>query len=468
MRSLFSKLLLSFICITLLASVTMAMIAYWARIGPYGELKRRLQGHQYQALELLVTASGIAAVKILENGGHDVVSEYFEEVEKTESGHLFLLQSDNNRFSGRALPAGAEDLAVASRKSQATQYNTTETEVMVAMPLPRPDLQDQIIVGVVTRIFWPPTFGPGKRNRPWLRPIPFGIPLIVMLFIAVIGCFLLARSLTAPIRDLRRAAQQITEGDFSVRVDCLNRRGDEIADLGRDFNVMVEKIQSLLKTQKRLLRDISHELRSPLTRLNLALELARQNPGTAESYLARIEKESERLNELIGQLLILVRLEGDTDGVPKGPVSLQELVKDIVHDADFESAGREQRIQIDRLDEVTVLGHPETLGRAFENVIRNGLRYTADHSAVEVSVVEDDGMAVVCVRDHGPGVPEECLKQIFKPFFRVAASRDRDSGGTGVGLAIAKQAILSLGGTIEARNGRDGGLVVQICLPLIC
>jgi two-component system, OmpR family, sensor histidine kinase CpxA len=467
MRSLFCKLFASFVFITLLASVTTAMISYWAQVGPYGELMKRVKHHQYQTLEHLLTVNGLAAVKILDNGGEDEVRAYLQEVEKIDTGHVFLLKNDNSTFSGRTLPAGARDLAAASRRSQATQYNITETEVMVALPLPNTDWQGRIIVGTMARIFWPPGSAYGKGERPWPGPFPLGLPLIVMLLIAGTGCYLLARSLTAPIRDLRRAAWRITKGDFSARVDLLSRRGDEIADLSRDFNTMVEKTQSLLQSQKRLLRDISHELRSPLTRLNVALELARQNPVKAESHLQRIEKESDRLNELIGQLLILIRLEGDMDNMSKEPVNLQKLVTDIVYDADFEAAGRERKIQIQHLDDVTVLGTVEMLGRALENVIRNGLRYTAAHSAVEVSVTKSEGRAAISIRDHGPGVPDECLEQIFKPFFRVAESRDRDSGGTGIGLAIAKQAILMHGGSIEASNAGDGGLVVQMSLPLM-
>jgi len=467
MRSLFCKLFLSFIFIALSTSFITAMISYWAQIGPYAELKKRIEYHQNQTLDNLLSVSGLGAVKILENGGEKEVINYLQELEKTNNGRFFLLKDDRSTFSGSTLPPGADDLADAARKSHDIQYNRSETEVMVALPLLSTTGQPFIIVGTTTRIHWPPAFIHKKGGKKWPGPIPLGLPLIVMLLIAAAGCFFLARSLTAPIRDLRRATQQITKGDFSARVDLLSRRKDEIADLSHDFNTMAERTQSLLQSQKRLLRDISHELRSPLTRLNLALEMARQRTNKTEPYLDRIEKESNRLNELINQLLILTRLESDVNSVPEESVHLEKLIRNIVQDADFEAAGRKRRIQIQNMDDVIVSGSTEMLSRALENVIRNGLHYTEEDSSVDLSITKDKNRVLIIVRDHGPGVPEEDLDQIFKPFFRVAESRDRDSGGTGIGLAIARQAIVIHGGTIQAKNVETGGLIVQIQLPLL-
>jgi two-component system, OmpR family, sensor histidine kinase CpxA len=467
MRSLFCKLFLSFAFIALLASFTTAMISYLAQIGPYAELMKRVEHHQYQNLVNFLSVSGLAAVKILENGGEEDVLSYLQEVEKTDDSRILLFKKDNTTFSGRKLSPGGDDLVAAARESHDIQHNMSDEEVMVALPLLGADGKVMIIVGTTARVFWPPAFYHKKGGRKWPGPMPLGLPLLVMLLIAATGCLLLARSLTKPIRDLRRVAQKITKGDLSARVDLLSRRGDEIADLSHDFNIMVERTESLLQSQKRLLRDISHELRSPLTRLNLALELARQRSDNTESYLARIEKESDRMNELIDQLLMLTRLEGEVNSVPKEAVHLQRLVSDIVHDAEFETAGRNRQIKIENLDDAIVLGTREMLGRALENVIRNGIRYTAPESSIEVSLIKGRKHVTIFVRDHGPGVPEEYLEQIFKPFFRVAESRDRDSGGTGIGLAIAKQAILMHGGTIQAKNAENGGLVVQVRLPLL-
>ncbi len=214
------------------------------------------------------------------------------------------------------------------------------------------------------------------------------------------------------------------------------------------------------------MRDVSHELRSPLTRQNLAVELARQRFSDAEPYLARIEKESGRLDELINQLLLLTRLETKVDTTRKEPVRLHELLSNIVHDAKFETANQNRDITIQNLDEVTIPGSMEMLGRALENVIRNGLRYTAERTGVEITLLKGTENVTIVVEDHGTGVPQEYLEKIFTPFFRVAEARDRDSGGTGIGLAIAKQAIVMHGGDIVARNGTTGGLVIEIHLPL--
>jgi len=470
MRSLFGKIFLSFLFITLLASLTTVTISYLAQVGPYGELQKRVEHDQIQALTRYLSVTSLAAVKILDNSGKEVLNSYLLEVEKQHYIRFFLLLEDNSSFLNRTLPPGTVDLAVSSQKSHDIQYNISDTEIIVALPILTKDGRDMTLVGSTTRVIRPSVFVDEKVEKGWQRIFflrhRFGLPVIVMLLIAGAGCYLLARSLTAPIRDLRKATQQMSKGDFSARINLVNHGRDEIADLSRDFNTMAERTQSLLKSQKRLLRDVSHELRSPLTRQNLALELTRQRFSDAEPYLARIEKESGRLSDLIDQLLILTRLEGNVDNTPKEPVELHKLLTSIVCDADFEAANQDRGIEIRNLAEVTVPGSVEMISRALENVIRNGLRYTAIGSAVEITLSKDAATATIIVRDHGSGIPQEYLEQIFKPFFRVAESRDRDSGGTGVGLAIAKQAILMHGGSIVAKNASTGGLVVEIHLPL--
>ncbi len=470
MRSLFIKIFLSFLLISLLASVTTAAISYWAQIGPYARLKNRLEQHQYQSVLHTMSVTGIAAAKILETGGEEELVSYLLEIEQDADDHIYIVKADSGTISGRELPAGATDLVASVHGSAAVQSTITEKTIIVAMPLELPGWKETVMIGTIPRITWPPSFSQGIENRKQFKGFsfhfPLGLPLLIMMLVAASGCYLLARSLTAPVRHLRAAVQQMTRGDFSVRVSLPPGRKDEIADLGRDFNTMIERIASLIEAQKRLLRDISHELRSPLTRMNVSLELARLQPENAESYLLRIEKESDRLNDLIGQLFTLTRLEGRVDNKEKEQVNVSELVEEIAGDANFEAAALDRRVQPGTLDNAMVQGSREMLGRALENVIRNGLRYTAAGTAVEVEVVQDGGQVTIRIRDHGAGVPEDKLGQIFKPFFRVAESRDRDSGGNGIGLAIAKQAVLMHGGSIEARNHPDGGLVVELRLPV--
>jgi two-component system sensor histidine kinase CpxA len=233
---------------------------------------------------------------------------------------------------------------------------------------------------------------------------------------------------------------------------------------------MAERIEALVDAQQRLLRDISHELRSPLARLNVALELARQrsggNPGNA---LDRIERESERLNELISELLTLTLLESGTEKIDKTPIDLEDLIESIVEDSNFEARDRNRLVKIITSRKILVNGSEEMLRRAIENVIRNAIRYTGESTAVEVGLLvqETDGqqVAVIRVRDRGPGVPEAALSQMFKPFYRVEDDRGRLTGGTGIGLAITERSVQLHGGTIMVSNATDGGLVVEMLLP---
>ncbi|MBW4055175.1 MAG: HAMP domain-containing protein, partial [Proteobacteria bacterium] len=279
--------------------------------------------------------------------------------------------------------------------------------------------------------------------------------------------------LTEPVRRLRTAAQRLASGDLSARVGMApGKQGGDVADLGRDLDRMAERIESLVEAQKRLLRDISHELRSPLARMNVALELARkQGSPAAAGYLDRIEGETVRLNELIGQLLTLTILESGNEHLVQEPVDLVELVTEVADDAGFEAEGRNRRVRIIACEQLKVSGNREMLRRAFENVARNAIRYTDEGTAVEITLAslheETAAYAVLRVRDHGPGVPEAALSALFRPFYRVADARDRQSGGTGIGLAIVERALHLHKGTVTARNAPGGGLLVEIRVPLI-
>ncbi len=254
-----------------------------------------------------------------------------------------------------------------------------------------------------------------------------------------------------------------------VGTEIGNRR-DELADLGRDFDLMAERLESLLGAQRTLLADISHELRSPLARLNIALGLARQRAGEeAAGALDRIEREADRLNAMIGQLLTLVRLESGAHMPEKVHVNLTALVHEIAADAHFEATGRRSAVRVTASEPCETIGNPELLRSAIENIVRNAVRYTAEGTNVEVSLICNNNdthrEAVIGVRDYGPGVPEESLEQLMRPFYRVADARDRRSGGTGLGLAIADHAVQVHGGHITVVNAGGGGLLVETHLP---
>ncbi len=313
---------------------------------------------------------------------------------------------------------------------------------------------------------------PPPRPHGLLPPPPllFDLGVQAVIFLVVGGgiCYLLAWRMTAPVRRLRRAVQQLANGDLTARTGIAgNRQSDEISELGADFDRMAERIETLVSSQKQLVRDISHELRSPLARLQVALGLARKKASAeAEPALDRIEQEAGRLNGMIGELLTLSLLENGAASTQAEPVDLGELLAEVVQDADFEAAESNRQVVLSAQAGLLVTGNCELLRRAVENVVRNSLRYTGEGSAVEVLLEQgQQNQAVIRVRDCGPGVPEAMLEAIFQPFCRVAEARDRQSGGTGIGLAITARTVALHGGSVTACNRPEGGLEVEIRLP---
>jgi len=275
-------------------------------------------------------------------------------------------------------------------------------------------------------------------------------------------CYWLALHLTSPVRALQKAVERFGRGDLSARVNSTRR--DELGQLAGAFDRMAGRIETLLAAERRLLLDISHELRSPLARLGVAVELARSGDDT-ESALNRIQKESDRLNALVGQLLQVTRAEGDPNSLRRDPIRLDQLVEQLVDDSRIEASARGCGVQYEPREPVMVAGDPELLRRAVENVIRNAIRYSPRESSVQVRLARNNGKAVVDVRDFGPGVPEEALPRLFDAFYRVEPDRDRASGGIGLGLSIARRAIELHKGSIRAKNAKPG-LEVEMELPV--
>lgn len=309
-----------------------------------------------------------------------------------------------------------------------------------------------------------------------MRRGPFGvmsstetpiIAVIITLLVSTVVCFLLARYLSDPIRHLRAATRSIADGDLGVRVSSLmGSRRDELAMLALDFDVMAERLRGLLESHRELLRDVSHELRSPLARLQIALGLARRPEANLEQEFDRIERETGRLDELIGEILSLSRLDDPARTVVAEPVNLAELLETLLENARLEADARSIELKLEPSPVLIVDGDRELIDRAIENVLRNAVRFSPDGAVVEVTVEQRSRQAVVRIRDHGPGVPAESLERIFEPFFCVAKARDRDSGGYGIGLAITARVAALHGGSVCARNDARGGLSVEICLPL--
>jgi two-component system sensor histidine kinase CpxA len=291
--------------------------------------------------------------------------------------------------------------------------------------------------------------------------------LIAAIVVSAIVCFLLARHLSAPLKRVREASERLAAGDLTARAGAMVQgRRDEIGDLVRDFDVMAGRLSLLVSSQKQLLSDISHELRSPLARLHVAVELARRKAGpAAEKDLNRIEAEGTRMNEMIGQILTLARADSDKPAVTE-LFDVADLVRRVAADTDYEARQSGRTVVVRDSAEAMVQGDAALVASAIENVVRNGSRYTPEGTSVDISVATTATRAHIIVRDHGPGVPPEEIDRIFLPFHRVGASRDRNSGGTGLGLSIAARAASVHGGTIRARNADGGGLEVAIDLPL--
>lgn len=397
------------------------------------------------------------AAQIHANQGEAGLNEFLARIREAETiGEVDLIGENGKLYLSEGVNAeNYRDLIARSLASNAVEFELNQPETALTARQLRFANGDRYVLIV-------------RWERPRITPFFGESPLrylryAALLLTALLLCWALARYMSKPIEKLRKATQRLAGGELSARVAGeVGKRGDEISALAKDFDVMAERIESLITSQKRLSRDISHELRSPLARMNVALEIAKQksNAETAPN-LERIETESNRLNEMISRLLTLSKLETGSQDFEKSELNLKKLVEQVAADADFEAAAKGRSVRIIRADECRMRGGETLIQSAIENVLRNAVRYTKENTTVEVTLRAENGKAVVTVRDHGGGVPEDELANLFRPFYRVSEARDRGSGGIGLGLAIAEQAVRVHKGTIKARN-IDGGLEVEI------
>jgi two-component system, OmpR family, sensor histidine kinase CpxA len=403
------------------------------------------------------------AVIIYEKSGSDGLEQYLKDLQQSSGVHLSFVNNRGESIS--KTPVTREEQLLAERvvQSQRAEQSSGAEKTLLADPV----VGDGGYLLVAIAQLPPPVPPPHPPGAQPLRDLGVGV------LISGIVCFGLARYLTAPIGRLRVAAQQLSKGDLSVRAGMQNeRRRDEIAGLVGDFDKMAAQIQSLVNAQKRLIGDVSHELRSPLTRINLALEPIRkvENPSVVRA-VERVELETGRLNEMVRKLLTLSRLEAEGQLIQKSELQLGEILSEVVADTDFEAQAEQRRVVLCRFELCRVLGNKDLLRSALENVITNAIRYTRLGTEVEVSLhsvgTAEMRTATVRVRDHGPGVPEASLEALFRPFYRLDDSRERKTGGVGLGLAITKQAVSLHGGRVEAANAPDGGLEITITLPAL-
>ncbi|WP_437585444.1 ATP-binding protein [Sorangium sp. So ce1000] len=447
MKSLFLRLLVSlWLAMALLAGL-LAVIHGWAFSAEPSGLRRRLNTRSVE----LRAESALACARDGLSGCEQRLAPLDprdQRVAVYRSGALVL---------GEPIEGAPLVEERAKRSGDGIAVDVGEERELVAVVLRR----DPALAAIAT----------GPVRSPWMFFIvPETLPQRLLAIVAVTGlvAVLLARYLSRPVRILRGATQRMAAGDLSVRVSQKLAGADgETLALGRDMDRMAERIEELLETQRRLLRDVSHELRSPLARLNIALELVRRrSPPDVEPAFDRIERETERLNGMIGELLTLSRLESGRGMERTERFDLTALVEQLVEDAAFEAEQRGCSVELGARDACSLDGNEELLRRAIENVVRNAVRFTEAGTAVRIDLECSGGTAEVRVRDRGPGVPEGALADIWKPFYRVDDHRARGAGGTGIGLAITQRAVLIHGGEVEARNADGGGLEIALRLPV--
>jgi two-component system sensor histidine kinase CpxA len=391
----------------------------------------------------------------LRDEGLDGLRRILTETESARGMSLFVLDAHNRDLLGRDVPADVIDaVAHPIEDSQGLHANR--------MRLRRLSAADGTHYVAVAQFR-----GSHLLRMLYRRPNTFWIHVGVAMVISACFSLLLAAYITAPLARIRASARRVARGDLSARVgDLPFGRSAEILALAHEFDQMAARLKDLVDGQRRLIRDVSHEMRSPLSRLRVALELARsQVSGDAGTQLDRIERESIRLEEMIAQAIQLSRMETTTPTQVEN-VALDELVADIAADAAFEAQTRPCALHIAQTAPLMVRAEADLLASAIENVVRNAVNYTAPNTTVDLRLDRIDGQARLRVRDCGAGVPAGDCARIFEPYYRTDAARQRKSGGSGLGLAIAKRAVERQGGRIHATNADGGGLEVEILLPL--
>jgi len=428
MKSIFFKIFLLF---------TATLLLCIAGIELTNHLRYRFAPERQDFFSRSVSLQVAEASNAYETGGKEALKAYLARLEIMFPGHHTLV--DRN---------GIDVLTGVDRSADLRHAGTHWT----------PGTQNRMLLA------WPSQDGKYREiidaaapPGPW-SSIPYYLWIGVAAFVF---STILTLLLGSPLRSLKQVVERFGTGDLTARAET--GRLDEFGKLALSFNLMAERIETLLTAERRLLQDVSHELRSPLARLEFAIELARTSPDRGKA-LDRIKKETDRLSTLVSELLQVTRAENDPQSRNICAIPLRGLLEEVMGDAAVESEVRQVTIRLEAIHELELQGDRELLRRAVENVLRNAIRYAPEHSAVEVSLLKRNNDAVISVRDFGPGVPDESLNSLFKPFFRVEADRNRDSGGVGLGLSIAQRAVALHQGNIQARNVQPG-LLVEIKLP---
>jgi signal transduction histidine kinase len=411
------------------------------------------------------------AARAFESGGPEALQSWLQSLAAEPFSRTFVVAPDGREMLGRPLPPSLAGAPGGARGADGTHPDASAGAIAPiggALVLVAPGGSTyHVVIGPVRdspRLF-------GELELPG---VPLSI-LVIALGVSAAVCLFLARYLALPVDRLRLATRRMAAGDLNVRVlPTLRHRQDDLGLLAADLDSMAERVRQLLEAKQQLLRDVSHELRSPLARLQLALSLARREDSGAERHLARIACEADRLEQLIARTLKLVRLERPAHALEHVRVDVGELLRNIASDVAIEADAQGCLVTVEAGGRLLVSGDPELLRSAFENIIRNAVRYSPLGALVAVEARRSPAAGAsgenvtITVRDRGPGVPEKELGSIFEPFYRVDAAREhRSAGGEGLGLAIAARAVALHGGSVTAHNAPGGGLMVRVELPLL-
>jgi two-component system sensor histidine kinase CpxA len=402
---------------------------------------------------------GTAAVRAFERGGAPAAVGYIHALSEDAHIHGCVFDATGKALAGESCPE-LSGLAARVVHGDPSAQDMRRGLTRIAVFVTGPDGRTFIYASELLS-------GPGAAlgMRPEVVLLRAGVAIIVSGLV----CYFLTRYLTTPILRLRAVAQLISAGQLGMRAEGkLESRRDEFGDLVRDFNLMASKTENLISIQRQLMYDVSHELRSPLARMNVALDLLHRRFGE-DSALRHMETDLQRLNDMITRLLTVAKLDAANALQSHVRVNLTELVSSIAVDAEFEAQEKGNRVVVVPEADLVVLGDPNLLRSAVENVLRNAMRYTSRGTAVEVVLQATQEInskkATIAVRDHGRGVPEDELTNIFKPFYRVTDARASESTGAGLGLAITERIVRLHEGRIRAINEPDGGLRVEMVFP---
>ena len=453
MRSLLARIFFAFWLIIAITIGTAAIIGY-----SYAQIMREAF-ESFEAGDLMLEASSN-----LQSGGRDGLEHWLRALPDSMQVEVFVIDGKSQELLGRRIPYSIE---IAMRRfgshgDRPVGSPPDSNRLRPARPLTR-------LIGPDDRVYT--FFVTPKRGRggDWLNEHTWAYFLILALLVSGGVSYLLARAISKPVSRFREAAVAIAAGNFDTRVaESVGTRKDEIGHLARDFDRMADELQRAWHQQTELTRNVSHELRSPLARLRVALELARREAGDLPEF-ARIDKETERLDELIGQILDYAKMDAGTGEEPTD-VQLDDLIDQVVNDVQYEcrSAGIEGvTVELSVEGSPSMHGFAFALSSAIENVLRNAVHHSPANSPVTVNLSQTTTHALIEISDHGSGVDETELESLFEPFFRSSSALDdRRKNGTGLGLAIAQRAVKKNGGTIGASNVANGGLRVTIELPI--